>query len=223
LVLASSVSAATYEQTVLSDSPYGYWRFNETTGTTAVNLGSAGAALNGDYHHWAADGAPTLGATGIPGGGVGNTSARFVPNSQVYISDPVQPTAYTLEAWVRPDVASNTTRNILVRTSGDPNSTYSHQLRLDGAGKPMHYAYSSTGAKSLTGATTAAGGEWTHIVGVAQNGNPADFKVYVNGVQEATWTGNIGTLWNGGSQWRVGSTAGGGTWFQGEIDEVAIY
>jgi len=220
----SPLRAANYEQSVLADNPHGYWRFNETAGTTATNLGSGGAGLNGNYGQFSPpDGVPTLGVAGIPGGGAGNTAAHFVPNSQVYIPDTVQPTAYTIEAWVRPDAGANTTRNILVRTAGDPMTTNSHQLRLDAAGKPVHYSYSSTGAKSLTGATVAAGGAWTHIVGIAVNGNPADFKVYVNGVQEATWTGDIGTLWNAGNQWRVGSVASGGGWFQGDIDEVAVY
>ncbi len=46
-VLVASVGgqAAPYDQTVLADSPYGYWRFGEASGTTAVNLGSGGAAL----------------------------------------------------------------------------------------------------------------------------------------------------------------------------------
>ncbi len=217
--------AATYQATVLSDNPYGYWRLNETIGTTALNLGWGGALLNGNYAQFSPpDGVPALGSmSGIPGGGAGNTAAYFTPNSQVYIPDPVHPTAYTIEAWVRPDAGFNTTRNVLVRTAGNPTTTNSHQIRLDSAGRPMHYSYSSTGAKALTGSTVAAGGEWTHIVGVAENGNPAGFKVYVNGVQEATWTGNIGTLWNGGNQWRIGSIAAGGGWFQGAIAEVAVY
>ena len=34
---------------MLDTSPLGYWRFNETDGDTAVNLGSAGSTLNGTY------------------------------------------------------------------------------------------------------------------------------------------------------------------------------
>jgi hypothetical protein len=37
------------------------------------------------------------------------------------------------------------------------------------------------------------------------------------------WYGNAGAYWTGGNQWRIGSIAGGGTWFDGIVDEVAVY
>lgn len=123
MLAAGAVRAATYEQTVMSDSPYGYWRFNELAGTTAVNLGSGGAALNGNYHQFAGDGTPTLGATGIPGGGAGNSAVRFAGDSQVYIPDTASYTAYTVEAWVSPDTGATTAQNVLVRTQADPRTT----------------------------------------------------------------------------------------------------
>ncbi len=214
-----------YSRLVDSDNPYGYWRFNESsTGDPAVNSGSAGTALNGNYGQFAPpDGVPTVGAAGIPGA-AGNTAAEFSgssPVSQVYIPDLVHPTAYTIEAWVKADAGATTARNIMVRTSGNPTATFSHQLRLEPSGHPMHYSYSSTGAKWLDGNAPAQADEWYHIVGTATNAG--HFTTYVNGELQKEWSGNMGTLWNGGNQWRIGSIAGGGDWFDGVIDEVAIY
>ena len=46
--IGSSV-AGTYSSAVLADGPVGYYRLNETTGTTAANSGSAGSAIDGNY------------------------------------------------------------------------------------------------------------------------------------------------------------------------------
>ncbi|HQL76094.1 MAG TPA: malectin domain-containing carbohydrate-binding protein, partial [Phycisphaerae bacterium] len=184
-----------------------------------MNLGSAGAALNGDYHHWVADGAPTLGATGIPGGGAGNTSVHFGGDSQVYISDSAPYTAYTLEAWVKPD-SVGAAQNVLVRTQNDPRTTWSHQLHVTATGNPRHRTWDGS-ERQVTGPAAAPAGEWTHLVATAVNNS--QMQLYVNGVSAGATT--LGTLWNSGTQWRVASPAGGGTgdWFRGAVDEVAIY
>ena len=45
---STNVITADYSATVLPTAPVGYWRLNESSGTTAANLGS-GAGLNGTY------------------------------------------------------------------------------------------------------------------------------------------------------------------------------
>jgi len=216
-----------YSELVHSDSPYGYWRFNESsTGAPAANSGSTGAALNGSYHQFASDGVPTLGAAGIPGAS-GNTAAEFSgssPVSQVYVADPGDPTAYTLEAWIKADAGATTERNIMVRTNGDPTVAFSHQLRIEPTGQLRHYLHDG-GGRYMDSTTVVQPDEWYHVVGVATQG--AGFQnhldLYVNGVKEAQadWAG--GAFWTGGNQWRIGSIAGGGDWFDGVIDEVAVY
>ncbi len=39
----------TLSEQILADNPVAYWRLNETSGTTAVNLGSEGSAIDGTY------------------------------------------------------------------------------------------------------------------------------------------------------------------------------
>jgi hypothetical protein len=87
-----------YADLVLKDSPLVYYRFSETSGSTAVNQGSLGAAANGTYHSSGITlGAPsafeTLGSAArfhnAPGGFVS------VPDLQVGPMEEV-----TIEMWI---------------------------------------------------------------------------------------------------------------------------
>ena len=134
LVLLASIGAppagaVPYEDLILADNPHFYLRLNETSGTTAFD--ASPNSLDGSYHQFGGDQPVLLGAAGIPGGGAGNTAAEFTgPTriSQVYVADPANPTAYTIEAWFRADPGATTSRGILTRTAGDPFTTWSHQL-----------------------------------------------------------------------------------------------
>ena len=225
VLCAGGVLAAPYDATVLADNPHFYLRLGEASGTTAFDASPNG--INGSYAQFAPpDGVPTLGVPGIPGGG-GNTAAEFhgtSPVSQVYVSDPVNPTAYTIEAWFKADPGATTSRGILTRTAGNPYTTWSHQLRLEPGSLPRHYSYSSTGGKWLDGNAPVVADQWYHLVGTTANGNPAHFRVYVNGELHKDWVGNMGALWTGGNQWRIGAPSGHAMdWFDGVIDEVAVY
>jgi len=221
--------AAPYDALVLGDSPYAYWRLGELAGTTAVNAAPSGPALDGDYGRFVpGDRLPVLGAPGVPGSGMGgDTSVDFVPNSQVYVADPVHPTAYSLEAWVRPDPGATAGRGIIVRTAGNPYTTWSHELRVDPNGKFEHYTFDGA-ARYVWSADAAQPGQWYHVVGTAANGG--GMTLYVDGQEAASWAGPVGTLWTGGNQWRLGAPSGNGTihpggigFWDGQIDEVALY
>jgi len=228
--MAGLAWADNYSTRVLADNPYGYWRLDESGGLTAVNLGSGGAAINGNYGQFSPpDGIPTLGVPGIPGAPT-DTAAGFhgtAPVSQVYVPDAVNPSAYSLESWVKANPGATTGRNIMVRTAGNPTTTYSHQLLILGDGRLRHYGYSSTGGKWLDSASPVQANQWYHVVGTASQGTgPTDghWTLYVNGHLQNEWFGDVGTLWNGGTQWRIGSVAGGGAdWLDGTIDETALY
>jgi hyaluronoglucosaminidase len=220
----SNVSQATYISEVLADGPRGYWRFGESLITdpaldtaNAVGFPQEGAQT-GDYDAFAPpDGVPTVGVAGIPGGG-GDTAANFAPNSQVLISDPFDPTAYTWEAWVKPETIQ--AQSIVARTAGNPTTSWSHQLRMTASGAFEAYTYDGA-AKSVIGATIAQPDTWYHVVGTAANGG--QMRLFVNGVEEGT-PASINTLWTGGDQYRVAALSGNGMgWFDGVVDELALY
>jgi len=225
--------AAPYDALVLGDSPYAYWRLGELAGTTAFDAAPAGGAQNGSYAQFAPpDGVPTIGVAGIPGGG-GNTAAEFhgtSPVSQVYVADTASPAAYTIEAWIKADTGATTGRNILVRAAGDPRSTYSHSLRINNDGLLENYTYAG-GARYVWDSAAVQPDQWYHVVGLAREEH---MELYVNGERKAlaSWGGG-GAPWTGGNQWRIGAVSGDGTfrqnptntldWFDGTIDEVAVY
>ena len=47
--ITTNANASLYSDAVLANGPVGYYRLNETTGTTAANSGSAGSAIDGTY------------------------------------------------------------------------------------------------------------------------------------------------------------------------------
>ena len=61
-----------YSDAVLANNPIAYWQFEETSGTTAVNSGSTGAANDGTYGSGV-----TLGQAGVSLPSMGGNAAEF--------------------------------------------------------------------------------------------------------------------------------------------------
>jgi hypothetical protein len=137
-------------------------------------------------------------------------------NDYVQVIDNVQPSAYTISVWIKADTVR--AQSIIVRgTSGGPQFAQSHQLRMDAAGRFQHY----TANKVVTGTTVAQVGQWYHLCAVAGNGGV--MRLFVNGVEEGTAQTNI-AINTGNGRWFIGSNSQGGmTWFDGQIDDVAIW
>lgn len=122
---ASFCVAGPYSDAVLSNNPVLYWQLNETSGSTAANLGTGGAALNGTYQNVPGPGSPSTNTSNYgvagpshPGLGSGNTAVHFVPENPSAADGTLYPrvdlaspsgsalgftNALTLEAWVKRD------------------------------------------------------------------------------------------------------------------------
>ncbi|HWB04624.1 MAG TPA: lamin tail domain-containing protein [Verrucomicrobiales bacterium] len=135
------------------------------------------------------------------------------------ITDANHPSAYTIGAWVKPDVIK--AQSIVVRTDGSgPTTSWSHQLRMNATGRFEHYTFDGA-AKTITGTTVAVVGQWYHVTGVAANGG--QMRLYVNGTEEGAALG-VGNLWSSGTRWLVGSNSGNAMgFFDGRIDEIAFW
>lgn len=207
-----------YIDEVVDDGPRGYWRLGETTGSAALDSATGDGSQDGQY-----SGGHLLGVAGALADD-SDTAVRFDgTNGQVTISDSFDPTAYTIEAWVRPDQIRG--QSIFVRTASNPNTTWSHQIRMTNSGTFQAYTYDGS-VKTVTGTTVAQVGQWYHVVATAENNDV--MRLYVDGVEEGSPAG-IGTLWQDGGEYLIGSESGGpGSWdpisfFDGTIDEVALY
>ena len=202
--------ASAYVTAVSIDQPRTNICLGEASGTTARDW--SGNNLSGSYKN-----APTLGQPGIPGMGPDSAVSFNGTNQYVEVVDAADPTAYTLETWVK--LQSTADQSIIVRTVGSgPSSGASHQLRLSG-GRFEHYLYDG-GLKTVTGTTSVQTGIWYHVVGIAANGGT--MKLYINGQQEGTAT-NIGSMWTGGDRWWIASSASPAGYLNGTLDQLAIY
>jgi Concanavalin A-like lectin/glucanases superfamily/Chitobiase/beta-hexosaminidase C-terminal domain/Immunoglobulin domain len=131
-----------------------------------------------------------------------------------------QPTAYTISVWVRVHTVRAST--IVARTTcnvgGGGCATMSHMLRINSAGKFEHYTSDGVG-RTVTGTTTIQPNVWYHVCAVAQNNGTA--RLYVNGSEEGT-ASNVNNLWTIGDRWVVAGNFAGFTYFDGNMDRLAI-
>jgi hypothetical protein len=201
----ASAPAGPYYTAVIADSPLGYWRLNETSGTVAVD--SSGNGRDGTYN-----GGVTLAAAGALA--EGNVAAAF-DGTNDYVQLPGSwggLPAMTFEAWVNTNVVTGGLQAIV---SADTIAAGHFQLN-GGSG----FYYSSSAGAFVTSPAEGPTGSWRHVVLVGESGNT---RVYENGVLLGTADTTVFANITSSSNMRIGSGYLGGRFFNGRIDEVAIY
>ena len=198
---SASISITSDDSSTVS--PYGRWLFEG-------NLNDAAGSKNGTFVQGS--------AVYDPAGWSGSAIDLSGSSNYFQILDSVDPTAYTISAWIKADTVS--AENIITRSSGDVNNS-SHQLRINASGKFEHSTYDGA-VETVTGTTTVVAGTWYHVAITASNSGMV--RLYVNGKEEGTAV-SVGTLWTGGDRWLVGSnnpmySLG---FFDGKIDDLRVY
>ena len=190
-----------YSDKVLADGAVAYWRLNETSGTTAVDLKggnngtiSGGVTLNQPGALVDGDKAMTFdGNTGKITGGTFTISAAF-----------------SVEAWMKTTLTTPASR---VSCWSNLASTDTVYCGID-SGKPYMYRFGGT---NFFGVATVANGAWRHLV-YTHDGTTA--RMYVDGVLDSTFVEShaaaSGPLGIGFDQLSVSYWSGG-------LDDVAIY
>jgi uncharacterized repeat protein (TIGR01451 family) len=154
----------------------------------------------------------------------GGLSFSGSQSETVVITDTLDPLRYAAELWVWvPGGSEDDTTSFILRTDTPTGTaaTYSHLLGMVD-GHFQHTVYDG-GYRTITSTTPVTPGVWHHVAGTAES--DGDMKLYVDGRLEATLDG-IGTLWDGGGWYRLGSSygpAGTTAYFTGSLDEVAVY
>jgi hypothetical protein len=140
-------------------------------------------------------------------------------SSTVVVNDGVNPTDYTIAAWVFVDTVRPC--NLIVRTDGNgPRTSWSHQLRINAAGHFEHFLFDGN-ARSVAATTIVAPGVWYYIAGTAKAGG--EMAIYVNGTSSGG-TVMINDLWAGGDRWIFGGdSTEAPNFFAGKLDNVAIW
>ncbi|MDQ1509359.1 MAG: trimeric autotransporter adhesin, partial [Actinomycetota bacterium] len=198
----------TYPQAVAANTPAGYWRLNEVSGTTAAD--SAGSNT-GTYV------GATLGAPGLLASS-NNTAASFSGSNQrvtIPSSTALAPaSAVSVEAWIKPAAIPAAGAFASVATKAE---SYSLQFN----GPRLEFTIMQAGTRRRLQAPTGAVavGSIYHVVGTYDGTTQ---RLYVNGAQvaSAALTGAITTNVN---TFYIASWNGSSEFFNGVIDEVAVY
>ncbi len=205
-----------YRDAVLSDTPAAFWRLGEASGTTTAD--ASGNNRAGSYID-----SPTLGLTGALVGD-SNTAAGFNGSGQyvqVPFSSALNPSSFTVEAWVYLAGGQGTQRSVV--TSRDQGSKMTRGYWLLADSTNTWQLWLGTGGNhwsKLVGPAVTLN-QWTHLV-ASYDGTTA--RLYVNGVQLAsgsrTYVRNVVRP----LRLAAGRTEGNpNAFFPGRLDEVAIY
>ena len=209
-VTATPPPAGGYQSAVTADAPVGYWRLGDTgTGVSAV-VGPAGTAVGG--------------VTSTAGALVGDAdAARSFDGSTGFISvpsaTPLNPTGdLTVEAWARANVVHG---GAVVQKSGARrDSVRQYRQSMNTRGHMRGTVFVGGTAYAVTAPASATPGAWTHLVLTRSAGT---LSLYVNGTLAAT-AASTGSLNTTSSILGIGRSGESATsWFNGSIDEVAVY
>lgn len=199
----------TYSSDVLTDSPLGYWRLEETSGSTVTD--SSGSSRDGTYFN-----TPTLNQAGLLGEGGAcvdfNGSDEYAKVTDAAWMDV---SAFTVHCMVRPDVVSS--YNPVVTRDGASGSRGWNIYILNGN---LHCFDANLGGSVATGSVSLSTATTYHIAMVSTG---TQVRLYVNGTLDVQVTASLGnTLAN--DLMFAGSQAGGAGapsfYFNGKIDEV---
>lgn len=249
-LLSPRVASADYQSTVLSMSPAGYWRLNETNAVPqvlATNIGSLGTVGTGTYENDILAGVTGL----LPNQGSSNLAVRcegYLEGNRVRVPyHPVWNTNgnFSVEFWCKPSQTNTLTCPAASVEFADPNTNSAVRrgwLFYQGTPSPdsgngwLFRMYNPPQANSATPqqvncavASPVDTNKWYHIVGTFKSNNPnRGLTLYVNGVSVATanFSGTYENVTTNTIPLTFGARADGDFGFftyLGSMDEAAFY
>jgi hypothetical protein len=217
---APSAASADYASSVLNDGPIGYWRLGESAGLIAFDASPNN--FNGTYVGNVTLGAPSAIATDT------NTAANLDGVSgyvDVGAHAAINQLAndFTIEAWMKGKGPIASTW--LVATPTREATGFAFSVPFDpklGTNSPYDSVlrFTTFGIQDYDYPVEFAAGEWFHVAAVFDSSNDVTF--FINGVNVAKVFGDAPARTNF-QPFHIGEAAGGIFYFNGGIDEVAIY
>lgn len=196
-----------YRDVILADSPLDFYEMETSTGTDS---GSGGRTLT-------LSGGVTTDVVGIIGDGWSFDGTNDYASMATW---PTLTTAFTFEAWVKPNLSGVNDTPTVIRRDG----TDIHLLRVRGSALGVNPGQAEVFADGLTLVSGSSyrvdDGNWHHLV-YTQSGNTA--KLYVDGVERASGTTSQSTFSMGTGTGYIGAANGSGEYYKGVMDNVAIY
>lgn len=208
-----------YENEVLADKPLLYYKLSETSGSQATD--SSGFSRNGTYTN-----SPTLNQSPLITVGA-SVDFDGTNDFMTYTSNFAITGNFTMECWVRADSFS-TYPGLISGWAASTSGNYGSAIVCTTTGVVEIYAANSTftdwSYTDNTGYQLSTGTTY-HLVFVNDDSNNVGY-LYVNGALQYT-TGAKTTamgLINIGKNFKIGrGTDAGSDYFNGKVDEVALY
>jgi Concanavalin A-like lectin/glucanases superfamily len=207
----SAPPPASYASVVGADAPAGWWRLGELSGTTAANQTAGGSA--GTYAGGFTLNQPSLLATDMVNRAVafnGSSGRVSVPSSaSLQLTNRI-----SLEAWIKPTSlpSSGVFRSVMTKAE-------SYSLQFNGPRLEFTVIQSGTRRRLQTPSGAIVAGGTYHVVGTFDGTTQ---RLYVNGTQVASvaLSGSATVTTN---PLAIGSWDGASEFFNGMIDEPAVY
>lgn len=207
-----------YADAVLADSPLGYWKLDEASGTTCADSSGNGRDLTyGGSPNFRNSGPPIVGGTSYAVGldGVNGEGATASYASWML------PTSFSLECWVRSTASSGYPAIFGVANGRADSGQFILYIRSG----TIKATFTNTFAASSE-VTTGSGmtdGNWRHVV-VTHDSSSGDLILYINGssVASNSRTGTPQSVSQPISIGGCGSTTDS-NWFSGDIAHCAYY
>lgn len=164
-----------YEDTVLADSPVGFWPLGETVGNTATDLTqTSDGQFFGSYTQ--GDAGPVV---NVPSKATNfNGSNAYVRLNHTTL---LEPTSLTVEAWIKP--ASIPTNGPIIVAAPQPGNNESsnngYELWINANTGTVSFGVTTGTATSTAGLPT---GVWSYVVGTFDG---SAVRLYVNGSQQS--------------------------------------
>ncbi len=197
-----------YTTAVEAHTPVGYWRFEETTGTTAAD--STAGGNDGTYYNGV-----TLGTTGVNGT---DTAATFDgSNDYILVSNDssLQPSNGTIQLWFNTNDASD--RQGLLEKNENQEEGDGIRIRINNGRIEARLQTGEGSYRTITSSMTVDTSTWHHVAVTFGSGG---FKLYVDG-QLAGTNSTTESLSSNTASVEIGRT--GSDYFDGQIDEVALH
>lgn len=209
-ILWGDLALAAYQDEVLADNPVAYYRFEETSGTTAIDTANSndGTYVNGVL----------LNQPSAPGLG----QAASFDGVDDFVSTPrTVSTNFTLELWINTTAPSLTGgqayegNGLLWSDVGGAANDFVMAMLNNGLS-----FFTGNPDVSVTSSTAINDGVWHHLVATRTQGGSVE--IFIDGVSRGTTTTNNSPL-DANPSIMIGGNVLDSRYFAGLIDEVAYY
>ena len=219
-VATGDTPVSAYDSAVVADGASNYWRMADASGSASA-FDSAGA------DDLLSQGGVRFGAKGSLPSSPGGTAATFDGSSDGFASSQTiqrGPQTFSVEGWFR---TTSTTGGVIAGFGDNKgtakvatSSSYDRHIWMDGSGAVSFGVYDGNTETISTGGGLNDG-KWHYAVGTLGAGG---MQLFVDGRRVGTKADVTGAQDYDG-YWRVGgdSTWSGDDWFDGDIDDVAVY